>query len=155
MRHQKIMITSGALGGFLQGLAGMGGPPIVTILVARNDSDNETRGNILFLMSGHVTKTGDVAGPKILEHMVDVVLNFEGQKTHLYRILRSKKNRFGSTAKVGVYEMVENGLQPVLNPSTILINDRNSEKFRINFWEICRIVYFPWNSRGPEPPSST
>ncbi len=83
--------------------------------------------NTPIILIGHITKEGQIAGPKVLEHMVDVVLNFEGQKTHLYRILRSKKNRFGSTAKVGVYEMVENGLQPVLNPSTILINDRNNK----------------------------
>lgn len=78
------------------------------------------------ILIGHITKEGQIAGPKVLEHMVDVVLHFEGQKTHLYRILRSKKNRFGSTSKVGIYEMEESGLRPVLNPSTILINDRNS-----------------------------
>ena len=79
--------------------------------------------NTPIILIGHITKEGQIAGPKILEHMVDVVLNFEGEKTHLYRILRSSKNRYGSTAKVGVYEMVESGLKQVLNPSTILLND--------------------------------
>tara|TARA_B100001250_G_scaffold414625_1_gene454841 strand:+ start:2287 stop:3642 length:1356 start_codon:yes stop_codon:yes gene_type:complete len=80
--------------------------------------------NVPIILIGHITKEGQIAGPKILEHMVDVVLNFEGEKTHLYRILRARKNRFGSTSKVGVYEMVEAGLKAVLNPSTILINNR-------------------------------
>jgi len=83
--------------------------------------------NTPIILIGHITKEGQIAGPKVLEHMVDVVLNFEGQKTHLYRLLRAKKNRFGSTSKVGVYEMTETGLKPVLNPSTILINDRNDK----------------------------
>ena len=83
--------------------------------------------NIPIILIGHITKEGQIAGPKILEHMVDVVLNFEGEKTHLYRLLRSRKNRFGSTSKVGVYEMIETGLKPVLNPSTILINNRINE----------------------------
>jgi DNA repair protein RadA/Sms len=82
--------------------------------------------NVPVILIGHITKEGQIAGPKILEHMVDVVLNFEGEKTHLYRILRARKNRFGSTSKVGVYEMIEKGLKPVLNPSTILINNRET-----------------------------
>ena len=82
--------------------------------------------SVPIILIGHITKEGQIAGPKILEHMVDVVLNFEGEKTHLYRILRARKNRFGSTAKVGVYEMIETGLKPVLNPSTILINTREN-----------------------------
>ena len=83
--------------------------------------------NVPIILIGHITKDGQIAGPKILEHMVDVVLNFEGEKTHLYRILRSKKNRFGPTSKVGVYEMKESGLEPVLNPSTILLNNRQNQ----------------------------
>ncbi len=83
--------------------------------------------NVPIILIGHITKEGQIAGPKILEHMVDVVLNFEGQKTHLYRILRAKKNRFGSTSQVGVYEMVESGLKAVLNPSTILISNRDTK----------------------------
>ena len=82
--------------------------------------------NTPIIMIGHITKEGQIAGPKILEHMVDVVLHFEGEKTHFYRILRSKKNRFGSTSKVGVYQMQESGLESVLNPSAILINNRNT-----------------------------
>ena len=83
--------------------------------------------NIPIILIGHITKEGQIAGPKILEHMVDVVLNFEGEKTHLYRLLRSKKNRFGSTSKVGVYEMKASGLQPVLDSSAILINNPNNQ----------------------------
>ncbi len=79
--------------------------------------------NTAVILIGHITKDGQIAGPKILEHMVDVVLHFEGEKTHLYRILRAKKNRFGPTSKVGVYEMQASGLEPVKNPSTILINN--------------------------------
>ena len=83
--------------------------------------------NTPIILIGHITKEGQIAGPKILEHMVDVVLNFEGQKTNLYRMLRAQKNRFGSTSKVGVYEMLETGLKPVLNPSTILLDDRKAD----------------------------
>jgi len=81
---------------------------------------------IPIILIGHITKEGQIAGPKILEHMVDVVLHFEGERTHLYRILRAKKNRFGPTSKVGVYEMKDVGLKPVKNPSTILINNREN-----------------------------
>ena len=62
------------------------------------------------ILIGHITKEGNIAGPKILEHMVDTVLQFEGDRNHIYRILRSQKNRFGSTNEIGIYEMVENGL---------------------------------------------
>ncbi len=81
--------------------------------------------NTPIILIGHITKEGQIAGPKILEHMVDVVLHFEGEKTHLYRVLRARKNRFGSTSKVGVYEMVESGLSQVANPSAILITNRS------------------------------
>ena len=74
------------------------------------------------ILIGHITKEGQIAGPKMLEHMVDVVLHFEGDKKHLYRMLRAKKNRFGSTSKIGVYEMFQEGLKAVKTPSTILIN---------------------------------
>ena len=63
------------------------------------------------LIIGHVTKDGSIAGPKILEHMVDTVLQFEGDKNHLYRIVRSTKNRFGNTNEIGIYEMFEDGLK--------------------------------------------
>ena len=84
------------------------------------------KSNIAVILIGHITKEGQIAGPKILEHMVDVVVNFEGEKNHMYRLLRASKNRFGPTSKVGVYEMQEKGLRPVLNPSTILINQNGS-----------------------------
>ena len=79
--------------------------------------------NITTLMIGHVTKEGDIAGPRILEHMVDTVLHFEGDKNHFYRLLRCVKNRFGPAQEVGVFEMKENGLQEVLNPSALFLSD--------------------------------
>ncbi len=74
---------------------------------------------------GHITKDGSIAGPKILEHMVDTVLQFEGDRHHTYRILRSVKNRFGSTSELGIYEMEGTGLREVSNPSEILISQRD------------------------------
>ncbi len=73
---------------------------------------------------GHITKDGMIAGPKVLEHMVDTVLQFEGDRHHIYRILRSMKNRFGSTSEIGIYEMQGGGLREVTNPSEILISQR-------------------------------
>jgi DNA repair protein RadA/Sms len=73
---------------------------------------------------GHVTKEGAIAGPKVLEHLVDTVLYFEGDQGHLYRILRSVKNRFGSTNEIGVFEMKDAGLEPVGNPSRIFLEER-------------------------------
>lgn len=74
---------------------------------------------------GHITKDGNIAGPKILEHMVDVVLNFEGDVNHAYRILRASKNRFGSVAEIGIFEMNSFGLREVNNPSEILLSRRD------------------------------
>ena len=74
---------------------------------------------------GHITKDGAIAGPKILEHMVDVVLQFEGERTHSYRILRGIKNRFGSTNEIGIFEMTEGGLREVDNPSEVFLSQRN------------------------------
>ncbi|HEX5003281.1 MAG TPA: DNA repair protein RadA [Bacteroidia bacterium] len=71
---------------------------------------------------GHITKDGSIAGPKVLEHMVDTVLQFEGDRHHLYRILRATKNRFGSTSEIGIYEMSGNGLAEVPNPSEVLLS---------------------------------
>jgi len=79
------------------------------------------------LLIGHINKEGQIAGPKILEHMVDVVLQFEGDRNHTYRILRSQKNRFGSTAELGIYEMFSNGLREVSNPSEILISKKDDD----------------------------
>ncbi len=73
------------------------------------------------VLIGHITKDGSIAGPKVLEHIVDVVLQFEGDNRHAYRILRSIKNRFGSTAELAVYQMCSNGLQEILNPSEMFI----------------------------------
>lgn len=78
------------------------------------------------ILIGHITKDGNIAGPKILEHMVDTVLQFEGDRSHLYRLLRAHKNRFGSTSELGIYEMRGDGLREVSNPSEILIS-RNEE----------------------------
>jgi DNA repair protein RadA/Sms len=76
---------------------------------------------------GHITKDGSLAGPKVLEHMVDVVLQFEGDRHHIYRILRSHKNRFGSTNELGIYEMMGAGLRAVENPSDILIDSSTAQ----------------------------
>ena len=78
------------------------------------------------ILIGHITKDGNIAGPKILEHMVDTVLQFEGDRNHIYRILRAIKNRFGSTNELGIYEMQGSGLREVSNPSEILIS-KNEE----------------------------
>jgi DNA repair protein RadA/Sms len=82
--------------------------------------------NIPVILIGHITKDGNIAGPKILEHMVDTVLQFEGDRNHVYRILRSLKNRFGSTAELGIYEMLGSGLREVSNPSEILISHKDA-----------------------------
>lgn len=76
------------------------------------------------LLVGHVNKEGGIAGPKVLEHMVDAVLYFEGEKTHTYRVIRAMKNRYGSTNEIGVFEMTEHGLQEVPNPSEMLLAGR-------------------------------
>lgn len=74
------------------------------------------------IVIGHITKEGNIAGPKVLEHIVDTVLQFEGDRHYLYRLLRSIKNRFGSTSELGIYEMVRTGLREVTNPSEILLS---------------------------------
>lgn len=79
------------------------------------------------LLIGHITKDGHIAGPKILEHMVDTVLQFEGGRNHVFRILRAHKNRFGSTNELGIYEMQGSGLREVSNPSEILISEKDGE----------------------------
>jgi DNA repair protein RadA/Sms len=81
------------------------------------------RGTALMLV-GHVTKDGTIAGPRVLEHMVDTVLSFEGERSHQYRILRASKNRFGGTDEIGVFAMVEEGLTEVSNPSALFLTDR-------------------------------
>lgn len=79
------------------------------------------------ILIGHITKDGNIAGPKILEHMVDTVLQFEGDRNHVYRILRAHKNRFGSTSELGIYEMQGSGLREVSNPSEILISKNDED----------------------------
>lgn len=83
--------------------------------------------NTPVFLIGHITKDGNIAGPKILEHMVDVVLQFEGDRNHIYRLLRSIKNRFGSTNELGIYEMHGAGLREVENPSEILISNKDEQ----------------------------
>jgi DNA repair protein RadA/Sms len=84
----------------------------------------KTKGIAIFIV-GHVTKEGAIAGPRLLEHMVDAVLYFEGERHHTFRILRAVKNRFGSTNEIGVFEMKEEGLEEVLNPSEIFLEERS------------------------------
>jgi len=79
------------------------------------------------ILIGHITKDGQLAGPKILEHMVDTVLQFEGDQQYMYRILRSMKNRFGSTSEIGIYEMLQSGLRQVTNPSELLLSNHDQE----------------------------
>ncbi len=86
----------------------------------------KTTGSALLLV-GHVTKDGQIAGPKVIEHMVDTVLYFEGDRGHPFRILRSVKNRFGATDEIGVFEMVSAGLREVANPSELFLGDRDSK----------------------------
>jgi DNA repair protein RadA/Sms len=86
------------------------------------------RDNFSAILIGHVTKEGYIAGPKILEHMVDTVLQFEGDRNHSYRILRAQKNRFGSTNEIGIFEMHDNGLTEVTNPSQVFVRDVDSGK---------------------------
>ena len=83
--------------------------------------------NIPVLLVGHVTKEGTIAGPRVLEHMVDTVLYFEGERHHIYRILRAIKNRFGSTNEIGIFEMRSTGLIDVMNPSEIFLSNREEQ----------------------------
>lgn len=85
--------------------------------------DNE----IPVILVGHITKEGSIAGPKVLEHLVDTVIRFEGDQSHQYRLLRTLKNRFGNTAEIGLYEMKSDGLRQVTNPSEMLLSGADSE----------------------------
>lgn len=80
------------------------------------------------ILVGHINKDGAIAGPKVLEHIVDTVLQFEGDRQYLYRILRSIKNRFGSTSEIGIYEMVQKGLKEVKNPSEMLLSENREDE---------------------------
>lgn len=83
--------------------------------------------HIPFILIGHINKDGNIAGPKVLEHVVDTVLQFEGDRNHVYRILRAQKNRFGSTSELGIFEMKNSGLSAVENPSEMLLSQHNPE----------------------------
>jgi DNA repair protein RadA/Sms len=83
--------------------------------------------NIPVFLIGHINKEGNIAGPKVLEHIVDVVLQFEGDHNYVYRVLRGLKNRFGSTSEIGIFEMHNDGLNQVLNPSELLVNQRDDK----------------------------
>ena len=80
--------------------------------------------NIAIIIIGHVTKEGNIAGPRLLEHMVDVVLQFEGDRSYTYRVLRALKNRFGSTSECGIFSMEAEGLQEVSNPSGLFLETK-------------------------------
>ncbi|MCL4131074.1 UNVERIFIED_CONTAM: hypothetical protein GTU68_044893 [Idotea baltica] len=82
--------------------------------------------HVPIIIIGHINKDGAIAGPKVLEHIVDVVLQFEGDQNHLYRLLRTSKNRFGSTDEIGVYEMSGTGLRQINNPSEILLDQQDN-----------------------------
>jgi DNA repair protein RadA/Sms len=92
--------------------------------VAGSVMDSIKRGSSACFIVGHVTKDGALAGPKVLEHMVDTVLYFEGERKYPYRILRAVKNRFGSASEIGVFEMTDSGLQEVANPSELFLSER-------------------------------
>ena len=81
--------------------------------------------NYFLILIGHINKEGHLAGPKVLEHIVDVVLQFEGEQHYAYRILRASKNRFGATSELGIFEMTGAGLKQILNPSEILLSHRD------------------------------
>ena len=83
--------------------------------------------NTPFIIVGHINKEGSIAGPKVLEHIVDTVLQFEGDQHYMYRILRAQKNRFGSTSELGIYEMQQDGLREVVNPSELLLNQNHQD----------------------------
>ena len=84
--------------------------------------------NISFFIVAHITKQGELAGPRVLEHMVDTVLSFEGQRTEEFRILRTLKNRFGTTSEIGVFEMRESGLEQISNPSEVFLEETEFQK---------------------------
>jgi DNA repair protein RadA/Sms len=90
-------------------------------LLIRHAKEN----NVPIVLIGHINKEGNIAGPKILEHMVDTVLQFEGDSSHVYRVLRGIKNRFGTTSEVGIFEMLGNGLREVANPGELLLHQHD------------------------------
>ena len=87
------------------------------------------------LLIGHITKDGTLAGPKVMEHIVDAVLQFEGDRNYGYRILRALKNRFGSTAEIGIFEMLGSGLREVPNPSEFLLSQRDETLSGVSIYD--------------------
>ena len=96
-------------------------------ITRRTVIDLAKRRGIAVLLVGHVTKDGAIAGPRVLEHMVDTVLYFEGERGHQFRILRTVKNRFGPTDEIGVFEMSDRGLSDVANPSALFLAERRGQ----------------------------
>ncbi len=105
--------------------------------------------NVPTVLVGHVTKDGSLAGPKVLEHVVDTVLSFEGERHHAHRVVRAVKNRFGAVSELGVFEMTGTGLRPVPNPSKLFLAERRqriaglgrccaASKARGRSWSRCR-----------------
>ncbi|XP_010690138.2 uncharacterized protein LOC104903728 isoform X1 [Beta vulgaris subsp. vulgaris] len=111
---------------YLKGVAGSPGGPVQLKECTAALLRFSKKTNIPVLLIGHVTKCGDIAGPRVLEHIVDSVLYMEGEKHSTHRLLRSVKNRFGSTDELGVFEMLESGLQAVVNPSAMFLSEEHS-----------------------------
>ncbi|KAL0010272.1 hypothetical protein SO802_005380 [Lithocarpus litseifolius] len=123
----RVIIVDSIQTVYLQGVAGSAGGPAQVKECTSALLRFAKRTNIPILLIGHVTKSGDLAGPHVLEHIVDVVLYMEGEKYSSYRLLRSLKNRFGSTDELGVFEMSPSGLQAVSNPSEMFLSDQYSD----------------------------
>ncbi|BFG24368.1 hypothetical protein CerSpe_106420 [Prunus speciosa] len=112
---------------YLQGVAGSAGGIMQVKECTQALLRFAKKTNVPVLLIGHVTKSGDIAGPRVLEHIVDVVLYMEGEKSSAHRLLRSVKNRFGSTDELGVFEMLQSGLQAVSNPSEMFLSEQYSD----------------------------
>nr|POF10737.1 dna repair protein rada [Quercus suber] len=123
----RVIIVDSIQTVYLEGVAGSAGGPAQVKECTSALLRFAKRTNIPILLIGHVTKSGDLAGPHVLEHIVDVVLYMEGEKYSSYRLLRSLKNRFGSTDELGVFEMSQSGLQAVSNPSEMFLSDQYSD----------------------------
>ncbi|XP_065620224.1 uncharacterized protein LOC112023714 [Quercus suber] len=121
----RVIIVDSIQTVYLEGVAGSAGGPAQVKECTSALLRFAKRTNIPILLIGHVTKSGDLAGPHVLEHIVDVVLYMEGEKYSSYRLLRSLKNRFGSTDELGVFEMSQSGLQAVSNPSEMFLSDHD------------------------------
>ncbi|KAM3699625.1 hypothetical protein ACJW31_05G039700 [Castanea mollissima] len=123
----RVIIVDSIQTVYLEGVAGSAGGPAQVKECTSALLRFAKKTNIPILLIGHVTKSGDLAGPHVLEHIVDVVLYMEGEKYSSYRLLRSLKNRFGSTDELGVFEMSQSGLQAVSNPSEMFLSDQYSD----------------------------